>query len=385
MPKTTSRSKEIDVAVVGGGAMGTATAYQLARRKKDVHLFEQYAIGHELGSSHGYSRIIRRGYAEHPDYVPLVERAYELWRQIEQDSGESLLSITGIVEMGSPETNTVAGSKLASDLHKIPYEYLDAREIMRRHPQFTIPKHFMGVWQKDAGILGVERCLLAFRSQARKRGATLHEEEEVLSIDPVRGKDAGVIIKTRSANYRARKVVVSAGSWATRLLSDLALPLVVERQTLGFYRALKREMFELGTFPLFIMELPKKKYYYGFPYYGVDLMKVAEHHGGKTVTPETVDRRFSESDHRNLHNFLKKFIPQAAGTLQLGKVCMYTNTPDRDFILDVHPKHPSIAIAAGFSGHGFKFSSAVGEVMADLVEKGRTRLPINRFRISRFF
>ncbi|HYF51476.1 MAG TPA: N-methyl-L-tryptophan oxidase, partial [Planctomycetota bacterium] len=247
-------TKSIDCAIVGGGAMGTAAAYHLAKRKKDVHLFEQFVIGHELGSSHGYSRVIRRAYFEHPDYVPLVDRSYELWRELEKESGESLLTVTGIVEMGKPESEIVQGDLRACRTYDIPFEYLDHAQIMRRFPQFKLPKGIVGIWQKDAGILGVERCILAHRACARNRGATLHEEEEVLEISPLRGSDAGVSFKTRRGTYRARKVVVAAGPWAARMLKDLKLPLKVERQTLGFFYPRKRELFELGNFPLFLIQ-----------------------------------------------------------------------------------------------------------------------------------
>ncbi len=373
-------SNATDVLIIGGGAMGTATAFELAKRGRSVRLFEQFAIGHDLGSSHGYSRIIRRAYYEHPDYVPFVDRAYELWRELEKNVGERLLEITGIVEMGAPGSPLLNGSLLSCRTHAIPHELLDAAQIMARFPQFAVPDWMRGVWQKDAGILAVERCILAFRHAARNAGAELHEEEEVLSID---AEKSGVTVRTRKGVYSAAKAVVCAGSWAGKMLAELRLPLCVTRQPLGFFTPKKREAFELGKFPLFLMELYGHNFY-GFPFFGVDCMKVASHAHGKIVTPENVDRAFNAADEAELRDFLDAHIPLAAGRLSFGKICLYTNTPDCDFILDAHPRHPSILIAAGFSGHGFKFSSAVGETMAELCVDGKARQKIERFRLGRF-
>jgi len=373
-------AKSSDVIVIGGGAMGCATAWQLAARGVTVRLIEQFAIGHELGSSHGYSRIIRRAYFEHPDYVPLVDRAYELWRQLEHETQEKLLAITGIVEIGSPEGALLKGSSLSCALHNIPHEKLSADELRKRFPQFVIPDWMRAIWQKDAGILAVERCILALRAEAKKRGALIHEEEEVLGIT---SNASGVSVQTRKDTYHGAKAVVCAGPWAGRVLADLKLPLVVTRQAMGFYKPLERAPFEAGTFPLFLMDLPGHNFY-GFPFFGIDCVKVAHHHGGRIVTPDTVDRSFNAEDDLLLREFLENHIPLAAGSLQLGKVCLYTCTPDMDFILDAHPLQKNVFIAAGFSGHGFKFSTAVGEVMADLAMHGRTPHPISRFALQRF-
>lgn len=369
-----------DVLIIGGGAMGTATAYELARRGRSVRLFEQFAIGHDLGSSHGYSRIIRRGYYEHPDYVPFVDRAFELWRELEARTSERLLTVTGIVEMGAAASPLFKGSVLSCQQHNLPHEILDASQTMQRFPQFVVPDWMRGVWQKDAGILAVERCILTFRLAAKNAGALLHEEEEVLSVEPER---SGVTVRTRKGVYSAPQAVVCAGAWAARMLADLKLPLCVTRQTLGFFTPKKRELFELGKFPLFLMDVGGHNFY-GFPFFGVDCIKVADHSHGKLVTPETVERSFTADDEAQLRGFLDAHIPEAAGRLSFGKICLYTNTPDGDFILDAHPKHPNLFVAAGFSGHGFKFSSAVGEAMAEMCVDGKARQRIERFSLRRF-
>ena len=381
IPKS-KNGNSAEVIVVGGGAMGSATAYELARRGVKTRLFEQYLMGHDLGSSHGYSRIIRRDYYEHPDYVPLVERAYELWRELEKKSGESLLTITGIMGMGVPGGEYLTGSALSCKLHKIPHERLTAKQIRKRFPQFKPPEHFEGVFQEDGGILAIERCILTYRSEARNLRALIHEDEAVLAIEPQRGGKS-FRVRTRQGEYTAERVVICAGPWASRFLADLKLPLEVERQTLGFYTPRERAPFELGRMPVFFFDFGDSNYY-GFPFFGVDCVKVARHHGGAIVNPETVDRTFTDADNQQLRTFLKKYMPGAAGTLRLGKVCLYTNTPDNDFILDRHPEYENMSIAAGFSGHGFKFASSVGEVMAELATKGKSRHAIGRFRIDRF-
>ncbi len=373
-----------EAVVIGGGAMGSATAFELVKRGVKTRLFEQYLMGHDLGSSHGYSRIIRRDYYEHPDYVPLVDRAYELWRELEAACGDQVLYITGILGIGVPGGEYLTGSALSCKRYKIPHERLTAKQIRKRFPQFNPPENFEGVYQKDGGILAIERCILAYRNETRKLGGLIHEDEEVLAIEPQRGGKS-FRIRTRKGEYTTERVVICAGPWAERILKTLKLkvPLEVERQTLGFYTPLERAPFELGKMPVFFFDFGDSNYY-GFPFFGIDCVKVARHHGGSVVNPETVERNFTDSDNEQLLRFLKSYMPKAAGTMRLGKVCLYTNTPDHDFILDKHPEYEGLSIASGFSGHGFKFASSVGEVMAELATKGKSRHGIGRFRIDRF-
>lgn len=369
-----------DTLVLGGGAMGSATALQLARRGQKVGVLEQFSIGHELGSSNGYSRIIRRAYYEHPDYVPLVDRAYALWRELEKESGESLLTITGIVEMGSPAGPLVKGSLLSCEQHEIPHERLSAEAIRERHPQFTIPEWMEGVWQGDAGILAVERCVVTQARMARQHGATIIENAPVLGIQCE--AEEGVVLETPRGSYSADNLVVCAGAWAGKLLADLNLPLVVTRQAQGFYKPKDPRAFELGTFPVWLAELPGHSYY-GFPMFGVRAIKIAHHGGGDLAQADSLDRNFRADDDRLLRDFMKEYLPAANGELMFGKICMYTNTPDHDFIVDAHPVLPRVWMAAGFSGHGFKFAPAIGEALADLVIDGQTKLPIGRFSLGR--
>jgi glycine/D-amino acid oxidase-like deaminating enzyme len=229
-------AKSSDVIVIGGGAMGSAAAYELTKRGLKTRLIEQHFMGHDLGSSHGLSRIIRRDYYEHPDYVPLVDRSYALWRELEKVSGESLLTITGIIGIGTPGGAYLTGSALACKLHDIPYERLKAAEIRKRYP-FQVDDSQEGVFQKDGGILAIERCIATYRAEAKKLGAAVHEFEEVVAIEPERS-GSPIRVRTRKDEYSTEKLVVCAGPWAGRLLKDLNLPLKVERQTLGFYTPL---------------------------------------------------------------------------------------------------------------------------------------------------
>lgn len=369
-----------DTLILGGGAMGSATALQLARRGQSVGVVEQFAIGHELGSSTGISRIIRRAYFEHPDYVPLVDRAYALWRELEKESGETLLTTTGIVEMGSPAGTLLKGSLLSCEQHEIPHERLSAEAVRARYPQFTIPEWMEGVWQADAGILAVERCVITQARMARQHGATIIENAPVQNIQCE--AEEGIVLETPRGTYSADNLVVCAGAWAGKLLADLNLPLVVTRQAQGFYKPKDPRAFELGQFPLWLAELPGHSYY-GFPMFGVRAIKIAHHGGGEMTQADGVDRNFRADDDRLLRDFMREYLPGANGELMFGKICMYTNTPDADFIVDAHPVLPRVWLAAGFSGHGFKFAPAIGEALADLVTDGHSKLPIGRFGLGR--
>jgi sarcosine oxidase len=370
-----------DVIVLGLGGMGTAAAYELARRGRRVLGIEQFELGHARGSSHGETRIIRKAYFEHPDYVPLLRRSYERWYDLEQRSGERLFLQCGVLSVGGRDSEVVAGVLESAAQHALPVEALDAVNLMRRFPQFKVPDDWRAVLERDAGLLFVEGCVAAHAHQARQCGADLHEQEEVISW---RADDRHVEVVTKRDRYAAQRLVITAGAWATRFLADIGVPFSVMRQTPLWFAVSRPELFRRDRFPCYCVDTPEG-FFYGFPMIDSRGIKVARHYGADELCdPSAVDWNLHGDDEPPLRRYLQAYLPHVDGAMTHGSVCMYTLTPDRHFVIDLHPRHANVAIAAGFSGHGFKFASVVGEILADLAERGRTELPIEMFRAGRF-
>jgi sarcosine oxidase len=377
-----------DAIVVGLGAMGSATAYELARRGKRVLGLERYTPAHDKGSSHGRSRIIRQAYFEHPDYVPLLLRAYELWERIERDSGQRLLTITGGLMMGPPDSDVVAGAMRSAQEHGLPHEMLDAAEIRRRFPPFNPSPETVALYEPIDGLLDPEACIRAFLDQAARLGAELRFEEPALSWQAAPSGD-GVRVTTGRGVYEAARLVVAPGAWAPALLSDLGLPLTVERQVLYWFEPLGGVApFLPERFPIYIWEVRPEIDLYGFPAQdgppgGV---KVAFYRLGDegACTPETIDRSVQPFEVERMRAALAEGIPLLNGALRATMTCMYTNTPDQHFVIGTHPHQPQVAVASPCSGHGFKFASVIGEILADLALDDATRHPIGLFDIGRF-
>lgn len=379
--------REYDVAVLGLGGMGSAAAYQLARRGARVLGLEQFGPGHDRGSSHGQSRIIRQAYFEGAAYVPLLLRAYDLWRQLEADSGEHLLTLTGGLFLGAPESHIVSGSRASAQRHGLPVEVLTADQVQARFPIFRPPAGALGVFETNAGVLEPERSVLAALNAARRTGADLRFEERVLSLRPEAGGE-GATITTERGDYRAARVVVTAGPWAARFLPTLRLPLSVERVVMYWFEPREHaEWFLPGRCPIYLWAFEADRTFYGFP--ALDGrgggVKVAFHSRQfrAPTTPEAIDRNVYPAEIAQMRAVLAEYVPLLAGHELRTATCMYTMTPDEHFILDRHPEFPQVAIAAGFSGHGFKFCSVVGEVMADLALDGATRHDIAMFGLQR--
>ncbi len=375
-----TRAATMRTIVIGGGVMGGGAALALARRGVPVTLIDRFAIGHDQGSSHGYSRIIRFAYFEHPDYVRLVLDAGRLWRELEAQTGLPLMRTTGGLDIGPPDGVLVRGSRKSCAEHGLPHEYLSRSQLEGRYLQFRHVDDVAGVYQPDAGILAASRCVTAQVDAARRLGARIIENERVHQIELRRDL---IVVHTPRARYEAERVMVVAGPWASALLAELALPLTVIRKTVGYFAPLDPASFALERFPIFIYQTPRGCFY-GLGPFGLDSIKLAEHSGGDLVDPDRVDRNFTAADEAPLRWFLTEHLPAAAGACLYHQVCLYTRTPDEDFIIDLHPDDSRMAIAAGFSGHGFKFGPVVGEILADLVLTGRTDHPIGRFELSRF-
>lgn len=373
-------AEQFDAIVVGLGAMGAAAAHHLSRRGLSVLGLEQFEPGHAMGSSHGRSRVIRKAYFEDPRYVPLLHRAYELWRELERESGEQLLHLPGCLNLGPRDHACIRGVLESVNRHGLRHEVLDAAEVSRRWPAFEPAAEDVGVFEADGGYVIPERCVLLQSQLAQRQGAVLRYRDRVSRWEASPGQ---VSVSTETSNYRASALVLTAGPWLPGLLSALGLPLRIERQIQLWFQPTSVLGMPEAKLPSFIHFVGKRAYY-GIPMRDPHGMKIARHHDGVTTTPETVDRGLTPEDERDVRDYIRSHMPSLNGPLLSSEVCLYTNTPDDHFIIDRHPGHENVIVAGGFSGHGFKFSPVVGSILADLATEGRTTCPIDFFRIDRF-
>lgn len=375
-----ARVQHYDAIVIGVGGMGSAALYHLAKRGKKVLGLERYDIPHQMGSSHGLTRIIRLAYYEHPSYVPLLRRSYELWRSLEQEAGEQLLHLTGSVDAGPAGSDVVQGALKACQLHQIPHQMLTSSELSARYPGYALPAGHQALFQPEGGFLLSERCIVRHVIQAQAQGAEVHAREAVLDWTPLAD---GVQVRTDRGVYTADKLVISAGPWASRFIAPLAGKLQPERQVVAWFQPLQPSLFALGRFPVFNL-LVEEVRYYGMPVYHIPGFKVGRyHHLNEKIDPDAMDRECHTRDETLLRGFVERYFPAGAGPLMSMRACIFTNTADEHFVLGLHPGHPQVAIAAGFSGHGFKFCSVVGEIMADLALDGGSPHDLSLFDLGR--
>jgi sarcosine oxidase len=374
-----------DVIVIGLGGMGSAAAYHLAKRGQRTLGLDAYGRGHKNGSSHGTTRIIREAYFESPEYVPLVQRAYTLWRELEAQSGRHLLTITGGLNIGAPDSEFVAGSRTSAIQHHLPYEELSSTDVAARFPGFRLPDDLVAIYEPNAGILQPEECVYAHLDLATAHGATIRHNE------PARRWSAdgdGVRVETGAGVYMADRLVIAAGPWASEVLAGspegrMHLPLEVWRIVNVHFAPTAPEWFGPEHCPVYLMQVPEGDYY-GFPALPGEGIKLGRHEIGEVTTPHTIRRDVGPEEIAMLRALLDRYMPGASGAVLWTLTCMYTNTPDRHFILDTHPRHANVVYGCGFSGHGFKFASAIGEVLAELAIDGTTRHPIRFLSASRF-
>jgi len=369
-----------DAIVVGVGGMGSAAAYHLAARGARVLALEQFAIPHDFGSSHGLSRIIRLAYWEHPDYVPLVLRAYALWRQLEEASEQRLLVVTGSIDAGAAASANVAGARAACARFGLPYEELDSTAVTARFAGYRLPADAVAIYQADGGFLRPEACISAHVALARRHGAEIREHERVLEWD---AGDRRIRLRTTGGEYSGARLVLTAGPWTGALLRGAAPALVPERQVMLWTQPLRPALFRVGVFPVFYVNLPGGPFY-GFPSHDDRGFKIGRyHHRGEAVDPDAMDRACHPEDEAVLRDGIRRYFPAADGPTLGMATCLFTNTPDEHFLIDRLADAPHVSVAAGFSGHGFKFCSVLGEILASLALDGGTRHDISLFALSR--
>ena len=374
-------SQEFDCIVIGVGGMGSSTLYNLAKRGRRVLGLEQFDIPHAEGSSHGVNRIIRLAYYEHPSYVPLLRRAYELWSDIESVTGEQLLYKTGSIDTAPSGHEVFEGSLESCLLHDIPHRVLNHAQINEEFPGYQLPPGHMGLLQGDGGFVLSERSIVAYANAAMSTGAEIHAREVVSGWEPDQG---GVRVFTDRGEYTAERLVITAGAWTSGMvpiLDDLAVP---ERQVLAWLQPIDGSLYTPEVFPVFNAYFDEGRYY-GFPVYGIPGFKVGRyHHLEEVIDPDFAIKTVNSEDEAVLRSAVERYFPKANGTTMTLKTCMFTNTPDEHFIVDLLPANPQVAVAAGFSGHGFKFASVIGEILADLAINGETEHNIDLLKIDRF-
>jgi len=372
-----------DVIVLGLGGMGSAAAYHLAKCGQRVLGLEQFTPAHDKGSSHGLSRMIRQAYFEDPCYVPLLLRAYELWRELERASNQKLLTVTGGIMIGRRGCETVEGTYRSAQQYGLPHELLDAKQIRKRYPVFTPDDDTIGVYEANAGYVVPDLAVRASLDLATSAGATLQFGERALEWQPTA---SGVQVKTTHGTYEAGQLVISAGPWLQQFMP--ALPMRVERKILFWFEPTGGiEPFKLGKFTVWGWELEAGTYLYGFPATN-DVpggVKVATHREPKFVAchPDTIDRQVYPEEIELMRERLASRIPVLASRCLATATCLYTNSPDDHFVLDRHPQHKQVLVVSPCSGHGFKFTPVIGEVVAELVTNGRTRFDLGRFSLGR--
>jgi sarcosine oxidase len=370
-----------DAIVLGMGAMGSAAVYHLALRGLRVLGLERFNIPHSLGSSHGVTRIIRLSYFEHPSYVPLLLRSYELWRELEQKTGNRLLHITGSIDLGIPEGQVIQGARKTCETHGLEHQVLTSAEVMKRFPGCRLPEQMMAVLQPDGGFLLPEACISTHAMLAQAIGAEVHAREQVLGWEPVA---RGIRVRTERGSYEAVQLVISAGAWLGGLVPQLKSLAVPERQVLAWFQPRRPEWFEPARFPVFNLEA-EEGHYYALPVFAIPGFKLGRyHHFGELIDPDAPRRDPDSRDEQVLREFAARYFPDGAGSTMSLVTCIFTNTPDGHFLLDRHPQCPEVWIASPCSGHGFKMASVIGEIIADLVQRGETRHDISLHRLSRF-
>ncbi len=371
-----------DVIVVGVGGMGSAACWQLARRGQRVLGLERFDIPHAHGSSHGVTRIIRLAYYESPAYVPLLKRAFALWREAGEAFDERLLYTTGSIDAGPDGGGVFEGSLASSIAHDLRHQVLSGSEVNRRFPGYRLPDTHHALLQPDGGFVLSERAIVAHVAMAQRLGADIRARESVTAWEPIAG--GGVRVTTTRGTYEAGRLVLAPGAWIGDLVPSLKALAIPERQVLGWFQPADPAKFAPEAFPVLNLMVEEGRYYL-LPIWGVPGLKIGlYHHLGETGTADSLSRDVTPGDEDVLRRCLARYFPEANGPTMALHTCLFTNTPDEHFIIDRLPGNEDVIVASPCSGHGYKFASVVGEIIADLATTGRSAFDLSMFTLSRF-
>ena len=372
---------DFDIIIIGAGAFGSSTAYHLSKTGKKVLVLDRFHPPHDKGSSHGQTRVIREAYFENPIYVPLLQRAYQLWTNLEIASGKELLIKTGGLMLGKRDSHVVTGTLESARINNLNCELLNDTEINNKFPAFHPTNETYGVYEKNAGILFPERCIDAHISLAQGETTTFNFKEVVTKI---KHDSTQIKVITDKANYTCDKIIISTGAWIKELIADLTIPLQVSRQVLFWFKLNTEHVsyFSIPSFPIYIWNTDTNEHFYGFPDLG-NGFKIALHDKGENSDPNTLNREVTIDEVNKMKSLIKLYFNTESVYIN-SSVCMYTNTPDDDFIIDYHPSNNNIIIASPCSGHGFKFSSVIGEIISDMATGKPLEFDLSPFRLSRF-
>lgn len=377
-------NRSADVIIIGGGVMGCAAAYHLAKDGRRALLLEQFGLTHTRGSSHGPSRIIRLAY-DSEDYVLLARAAYGLWRGLEAESGRSLLRTIGGLDLGAPGALALDAIRTTYEAASIPFEALDRDEIVRRYPPFRLPEGTIGYYQPDYGLLDADGCVATLAALARRHGARINEHEPALQITPL---PDGVAVRTTRGTYTADRLILAAGSWMGPLAGQLGLdlPLAVTKELIAYFQPPDPDTYMPERFPIFIHRFPNTTTLgSGFPIFGHAGFKMIFDRIGPVVDPADPDPEPAPGQLERLVRYAAEVLPSLGSRVIEAVTCRYTMTPDEHFIIDRHPQYEQIVLTSPCSGHGFKFGSVIGRILADLATHGRTAYPIARFQLGRTY
>ena len=359
--------------------MGSSASFHLATKGLKVLTLERFGLNHKHGSSHGGTRIIRQAYAEDPRYVPLVRSAFVSWAELEKESGRALMKLTGGLMIGVDDGGLVGDTERSAREHSLPLKIMSGREVNSEFPAFKLAEDRTAAFEETAGVLFPEECMSAFVEEATKAGCEFRFGEVVSGWS---GGVQGLHVRTARDTYAVDELVVCAGPWTGELLGGL-IPLECERQVPLWFDPHGSTRFSPGEMPIFVSEEKDRRMFYGIPEFG-NGVKVAVHHGGKIVQPDSVDRIVTEGDIAPVRDFVAGSLPGLGPEPMASTTCLYTNTPDSNFVVDFHPEDRRVVVLSACSGHGFKFAPVIGDIAADLLLEGKTRHDISFLSAGRF-